>query len=820
MDSDGEPYEEEEPIHRNSSRSSSQRELTTPSSSEMDGDSIVSPSRHSNTGAPVSRRESTLVGDMMLDFGPREPVNFWKKLQSCEEFVGTKRSKQTMVAWDDRLYVFGGDNGRRMLNDFLVSTVHDSSWARVVFTGTPPAPRYHHSAVVFQNSMFVFGGYTGDINSNSNLRNSNELFEYKFTTSQWIDWQDKVTGALPPARSAHGAAIFQNKLWIFAGYDGNTRLNDMWAIDLLSSNPHWEKIDQSGDSPPTCCNFPVAVVGNSMYVFSGQSGAKITNNLYEFKFLEHCWVRIPTEHLLRGDTSPPQRRYGHSMVAYNRCLYVFGGAADGILDDEVHCFDVDSRTWSVIQPAEGSHVPSGRVFHSAAVCNDAMYIFAGTVDSMVNRSGEFYRFRFCSHHKCTLVDDFAKLLTSLQFCDTHFIVGEGSKKEYIQAHGVVVAARSPFLRKKILEMYAARGSPAQDEGDKPNPPFLCQDPVEVTLEGVSPDTVHHAMYFMYTDRIHADLETHSRAEGMSSKQVLQMMDLYKFSLLLETHRLELLCMQYIEAAVNEDNVLLVLQNASELNLTSLKEYCMRFIVRDSNYRKVIMTASFESLDRSLMVEIVRRQQFRSRPTSPNHHSGEEEAVVPSSLQDDLRELLLTDAGRPFADLILQVGEKEVLAHKPVLIARCSYFEALCRSFMPQNHRVEITFGKVVPSQQAFDSLLKYIYYGEVNMAPEDSLYIFSAPNFFGFSNACLQNFCKCNLESSVCLENVVKLLEVSDHISLEVMKRHCLNLITSHFPTLVSQPEFRELSKELLLEVLETLARRHPHSHVPPIPVY
>lgn len=37
----------------------------------------------------------------------------------------------------------------------------------------------------------------------------------------------------PVARSAHGAAVYDNKLWIFAGYDGNARLNDMWTISLL-----------------------------------------------------------------------------------------------------------------------------------------------------------------------------------------------------------------------------------------------------------------------------------------------------------------------------------------------------------------------------------------------------------------------------------------------------------------------------------------------------------------------------------------------------------------------------------------------------------
>ena len=59
--------------------------------------------------------------------------------------------------------------------------------------------------------------------------------------------------------------------------------------------------------------------------------------MYEFKFNERLQVRIPTEHLLKGDTAPPQRRYSHSMVAYAGQLYVFGGAADSILDNEVHC---------------------------------------------------------------------------------------------------------------------------------------------------------------------------------------------------------------------------------------------------------------------------------------------------------------------------------------------------------------------------------------------------------------------------------------------------------------------------------------------------
>ncbi|NJM06842.1 hypothetical protein HC891_12630, partial [Candidatus Gracilibacteria bacterium] len=39
----------------------------------------------------------------------------------------------------------------------------------------------------------------------------------------------------------------------------------------------------------------------------------------------------------------------------------------------------------------------------------------------------------------------------------------------------------------------------------------------------------------------------------------------------------------------------------------------------------------------------------------------------------------------------------------------------------------IAIGETVPSLQSFQSLLRYIYYGEVNMPPEDALTSFRRP---------------------------------------------------------------------------------------------
>ncbi|KXJ05799.1 Leucine-zipper-like transcriptional regulator 1, partial [Exaiptasia diaphana] len=78
----------------------------------------------------------------------------------------------------------------------------------------------------------------------------------------------------------------------------------------------------------------------------------------------------------------------------------------------------------------------------------------------------------------------------------------------------------------------------------------------------------------------------------------------------------------------------------------------------------------------------------------------------------------------------------------------------------------ITIGETVPSKKAFDSLLRYIYCGDFTMPPEDSLYLLSAPFFFGFTNNRLQIARSPKLRSL----NRELLLEILDAIA-DYMKR-------------------------------------------------
>ncbi|XP_014218455.1 leucine-zipper-like transcriptional regulator 1 [Copidosoma floridanum] len=733
---------------------------------------------------------------LVLDFGPFETVHRWQRMPECDEFVGARRSKHTVVAYKDAIYVFGGDNGKRMLNDLLRFDVKEKSWGRAFATGQPPAPRYHHSAVVHGCSMFVFGGYTGDIHSNSNLTNKNDLFEYRFTTGQWVEW--KFYGKTPVARSAHGAAIYDNKLWIFAGYDGNVRLNDMWTISLCPKDPKvWEKVIQSGDCPPTCCNFPVVVARESMFVFSGQSGAKITNSLFQFHFREKRWTRISTEHILRGTPPPPARRYGHTMVSFDRHLYVFGGTADNTLPNDLHCYDLDTQTWDIITPSSDSEIPSGRLFHAAAVISDAMYIFGGTVDNNV-RSGETYRFQFSSYPKCTLHDDFGRLLNQRLFCDVEFIVGEEETK--IPAHVAMVAARSKFLRQHIRDAKDKRDRKLKKE--RGNEVIKSKDLplLEVKLKDAVPEAFDMVLNYIYTDRIDP---TQKIEDPPSNQIVLLMMDVYRLARQFNMKRLEQLCVHYLDTTINHTNVLEALRNAAHLELYFIKEMCMNFVVRDSNYNQIIMSKEFEVLEQRLMVEIIRRKQDQPKKNSLKQYDLRTE--VGTTLEQDM-EMFLNSIGKEFCDITLMLDSNPIQSHKAILAARCSYFEGLFRSFMPDNNTVNIQIGEMIPSSESFSSLLRYIYYADVSMPPEDSLYLFTVPIFYGFTNNRLQAFCKQNLEMNVTFENVIQILEAADKMQAIDIKKYALKLIVLNIPKVATLPKIKNLSRELLLDIVFAMA--------------
>lgn len=167
------------------------------------------------------------------------------------------------------------------------------------------------------------------------------------------------------------------------------------------------------------------------------------------------------------------------------------------------------------------------------------------------------------------------------------------------------------------------------------------------------------------------------------------MDVYKLALSFKLSRLEQLCVQYIEASVDLQNVLSVCENANKLQLDQLKvglhlwrstdfqsslyslyltsvllqEHCLNFVVKESHFNQVIMTKEFEHLSTPLIVEIVRRKQ-----QPPPRLYSDQPVDIGTSLVQDMK-AYLEGGGLEFCDIILLLDGHPRPAHKAILAAR-------------------------------------------------------------------------------------------------------------------------------------------------------
>lgn len=135
------------------------------------------------------------------------------------------RYRASCVVTGSRMCLFGGHDGSHHLNDVHLFDLEACSWSTLAVAGPPPKARDSHVAVAHGKSMYVFGGSTG-----SAMNDFHELhFEactWRPVQQERVPARAGAAGQTPGKRFCHVAVVYQDSLFVFGGYDGENRLND------------------------------------------------------------------------------------------------------------------------------------------------------------------------------------------------------------------------------------------------------------------------------------------------------------------------------------------------------------------------------------------------------------------------------------------------------------------------------------------------------------------------------------------------------------------------------------------------------------------
>ena len=271
----------------------------------------------------------------------------------------TNRRLHSAVVFDDKMWVLGGiisiiDNSTHF-NDVWWST-NGKDWTQA--TADAPWPnRGAHSVVTYSNKMYLMGGNDGSTRYND-----------VWFSSDGTNWTPATANAPWTNRSAHSVVTYSNKMYLMGGNDGSTRYNDVW---FSSDGTDWTQASASNDWVARSGHASV-VFDDKMWVLGGYDGSS---------FLNDGWCSGDGTNWSNIDNASERwrGRLNHTSAVYNGRIYIIGGAYFDSVDirglNDVW-YSSDGVDWNQATNARWS----SRISHATVVYDNKIWVMGGDVN--------------------------------------------------------------------------------------------------------------------------------------------------------------------------------------------------------------------------------------------------------------------------------------------------------------------------------------------------------------------------------------------------------------------------------------------------------
>ena len=216
---------------------------------------------------------------------------------------------------DAQIFIIGGwlGSGPLAASDMWVLDISGGidrlRWFQPQISGTPPGPCNMHSAdfIPSRGEVYVFRGGNG-------REYLNDLHALNTTTYEWRIVP--TTGEAPQQRANHSSAVLEwngtTELFVFGGWNGSERLNDLHILDTETST--WSSPRISGSRPHPRAGMSITALRGRLFLFGGSgTSSKCFDDLQIFDRKEMAWLDVNDEDQQQQSTtnnSTSLSRYG------------------------------------------------------------------------------------------------------------------------------------------------------------------------------------------------------------------------------------------------------------------------------------------------------------------------------------------------------------------------------------------------------------------------------------------------------------------------------------------------------------------------------
>jgi hypothetical protein len=232
--------------------------------------------------------------------------------------IFSPRDSQRVLAFNDRLWVIGGwdfftnEGGTETFYNDVWSSADGVTWTQHMPSGPTFAPRAGHEAAVFNGRMWVVGGSDG-----------NQRYNDVWSSADGASWVLERANAAFSPRYTHSLVAFNNALWLFAGSatpNGTTPATGLQEAWRSTDGRNWTQLP----APPFAARMETAaaVVNGRIYLTAGyNSDDYFTNTRFS-----DVWSTVDGVSWQQDTPAAPfSGRNSPVLLGHNDELFVIGG---------------------------------------------------------------------------------------------------------------------------------------------------------------------------------------------------------------------------------------------------------------------------------------------------------------------------------------------------------------------------------------------------------------------------------------------------------------------------------------------------------------
>ncbi|RGP76244.1 hypothetical protein FLONG3_5373 [Fusarium longipes] len=301
-----------------------------------------------------------------VDVAPASGM-YWSRAPVSGASHTSLRAHTTTIIGSN-VYVFGGCDSRTCFNDLYVLDADSFHWSVPYVVGDIPVPLRAMTCTAVGKKLVVFGGGDGP-------EYYNDVYVLDTTNFRWT--KPRIIGdKMPSKRRAHTACLYKNGLYVFGGGDGVRALNDIWRLDVADVNKmSWRLVSSSDKTNPGTKDYrPKArgyhtanMVGSKLIIFGGSDGGECFDDVWVYDVDAQVWkaVAIPIAF----------RRLSHTATIVGSYLFVIGGHDGSEYSNDVLLLNLVTMTWD--RRRVYGKAPSGRGYHGTVLYDSRLIIIGG-----------------------------------------------------------------------------------------------------------------------------------------------------------------------------------------------------------------------------------------------------------------------------------------------------------------------------------------------------------------------------------------------------------------------------------------------------------